>query len=449
MFETLKNAFKVKEIRVKIWWTLAFLLLYRLGCWIPVPGIGAELISSEEMGELSYLAIMKMMSGGSLSQGTWFAMGISPYINASIIVQLLTVAIPALERLSKAGEEGRRKVNAITRYAAIVLAIVQAIGILVNYGPNNLTEGLINIAGEKSSSLVQILFDQEWLAYVVAIIFYTSGTAVTIWIGERITEYGISNGISLLIFVGILSSAGIYFMRQIKTIFTEQSAALTVLWNLVFYVVAVVLIFGCIVFVDLAERKIPVQYAKQVKGRKMYGGQSTVIPIKVNANGVMPLIFAFSILSFPELIMTMFVKNRGEGSFFMWWQNNMGTSSWLYMVILCLLILGFAYFYTTIQFSPEDISRNIQQNGGFIPGIRPGKPTTEHLKRVSNRITLFGAIFLALVALIPSIVFRLIDEGSVATFTATGMLICVSVALEFNTALESQIMMKNYKGFLK
>lgn len=449
MFETLKNAFKVKEIRVKIWWTLAFLLLYRLGCNIPVPGIGAQLISPTEMGDLSYLAIMKMMSGGALSQGTWFAMGISPYINASIIVQLLTVAIPALERLSKAGEEGRRKVNAITRYGAIILAIVQAIGILLNYGPNNLTEGLTNIAGETSSSLVHILFDQEWLAYVVAIIFYTSGTAVTIWIGERITEYGISNGISLLIFVGILSSAGTYFMQQITTIFTEQSAALTVLWGLVFYVIAVVIIFGCIVFVDLAERKIPVQYAKQVKGRKMYGGQSTVIPIKVNANGVMPLIFAFSILSFPELIMTMFVKNPAESDFVTWWQGHMGTDSWLYMVILCLLILGFAYFYTTIQFSPEDISRNIQQNGGFIPGIRPGKPTTEHLKRVSNRITLFGAIFLALVALIPSIVFRLIDEGSVATFTATGMLICVSVALEFNTALESQIMMKNYKGFLK
>ena len=441
MFETLKNAFKVKEIRVKIWWTLALLLLYRLGCYIPVPGIGDSLISDTDLGSVSYLSIMSMMTGGALAQGTWFAMGISPYINASIIIQLLTVAIPALERMSKAGEEGRRKINSLTRYLAIGLAILQSVGILINYG-DNLSA---SVAG--SSSLVHLLFDQKWLAYVVAVIFYASGTAVTIWIGERITEHGVSNGISLLIFIGVISSAGIYFINSIQTIVTsEGTTALTALWQLIGYLLAIVVIFACIVFVDLAERKIPVQYAKQVKGRKMYGGQSTVIPIKVNANGVMPLIFAFSILSFPELIMTMFWPTSKA---LMWWQQYMGTSSWIYMVVLCLLILGFAYFYTTIQFSPEDISRNIQQNGGFIPGIRPGKPTTEHLKRVSNRITLFGAIFLALVALIPSIVFRLIDQGSAAVFTATGMLICVSVALEFNTALESQIMMKNYKGFLK
>lgn len=441
MFETLKNAFKVKEIRVKIWWTLALLLLYRLGCYIPVPGIGDSLISDTDLGSVSYLSIMSMMTGGALAQGTWFAMGISPYINASIIIQLLTVAIPALERMSKGGEEGRRKINSLTRYLAIGLAVLQSIGILINYG-DNLSA---SVAG--SSSLVHLLFDQKWLAYVVAVIFYASGTAVTIWIGERITEHGVSNGISLLIFIGIISSAGIYFINSIQTIVTsEGTTALTAFWKLVGYILAIVVIFACIVFVDLAERKIPVQYAKQVKGRKMYGGQSTVIPIKVNANGVMPLIFAFSILSFPELIMTMFWPTSKA---LMWWQQYMGTSSWIYMVVLCLLILGFAYFYSTIQFSPEDISRNIQQNGGFIPGIRPGKPTTEHLKRVSNRITLFGAIFLALVALIPSIVFRLIDQGSAAVFTATGMLICVSVALEFNTALESQIMMKNYKGFLK
>jgi preprotein translocase subunit SecY len=260
------------------------------------------------------------------------------------------------------------------------------------------------------------------------------------WLGERITDYGVSNGISMLIFVGILSTAGTAILGLFQN-WNDSS-----IWVILGFVVAAILIFSAIVAVNDAERKIPVQYAKQVKGRKMYGGQSTVIPIKVNANGVMPLIFAFSILSFPELIMSMFWPKSNAIA---WWQQYMGTSSWIYMVVLCLLILGFAYFYTTIQFSPEDISRNIQQNGGFIPGIRPGKPTTEHLKRISNRITLFGAIFLALVALIPSIVFRLIDQGSAAVFTATGMLICVSVALEFNTALESQIMMKNYKGFLK
>lgn len=441
MFETLKNAFKVKEIRVKIWWTLLFVLLYRLGCFIPVPGVGNGLITADQLESVSYLNIMSMMTGGALTNGTWFAMGISPYINASIIIQLLTVAIPALERMSKAGEDGRRKINSLTRYVAILLAIIQTIGILLNYGDN-----LSSVAGE--TSLVGFLFGQKWLAYIVVIIFYASGTAVTMWIGERITDYGVSNGISILIFAGIISTAGQAAIASFGTIFggAEKNTALTAFWKLIAYLVVIIVVFGCIVFVELSERKIPIQYAKQVKGRKMYGGQSSVIPIKVNANGVMPLIFAFSILSFPELIMTMFWPKSDA---LVWWQTYMGTNSWLYMVVLCLLILGFAYFYTTIQFNPEEISKNIQQNGGFILGIRPGKPTTEYLKRVSNRITLFGAIFLALVALIPSIVFRLIDPTYSSVFTATGMLIAVSVALEFNTALESQIMMKNYKGFLK
>lgn len=441
MFETLKNAFKVKEIRVKIWWTLLFLLLYRLGCYIPVPGIGSQLISDSDLSKLNYLSIMSMMTGGSLQNGTWFAMGISPYINSSIIIQLLTVAIPALETMSKSGEDGRRKINNITRIVAILLAIIQSIGILLNYGGNL-------ISSTDSTPLATLLGGQNWLAYIVAIIFYASGTAVTMWIGERITDYGVCNGVSMLIFIGIISSAGLYAVETIRTIATTSgNASLEKFWQLVGYLIAIVIVFGCIVFVELAERKIPVQYAKQVKGRKMYGGQSTVIPIKVNANGVMPLIFAFSLLSFPELIITIFAGSSSD--FLVKWQMYVGSGSWLYMVILCLLILGFSYFYTTIQFNPEEISRSIQQNGGFIPGYRPGKPTTDYLKRVSNRITLFGAIYLALMALIPSIVFRIIDPSSSSVFTATGMLVAVSVALEFNTALESQLMMKNYKGFLK
>lgn len=440
MFETLKNAFKVKEIRVKIWWTLLFILLYRLGCYIPVPGVGESLITNDQLASVSYLNIMSMMTGGALSQGTWFAMGISPYINSSIIIQLLTVAIPALERMSKAGEEGRRRINSITRYVAILLAVIQTIGILINYG-----SGIVSLEGDLS--LAKILFNQTWLAYIVVVLIYASGTAVTMWIGERITDYGVSNGISILIFVGIISTAGQAGLNSFRTIFTTTgNTAKEAFWKLIAYIVVIIVVFGCIVFVELSERKIPIQYAKQVKGRKMYGGQSSVIPIKVNANGVMPLIFAFSILSFPELVMSMFWPNS---SALAWWQQYMGTNSWLYMIVLCLLILGFAYFYTAIQFQPEEISKNIQQNGGFILGIRPGKPTTEYLKKVSGRITLFGAIFLALVALIPSIVFRLIDQTYSSVFTATGMLIAVSVALEFNTALESQIMMKNYKGFLK
>lgn len=441
MFETLKNAFKVKEIRVKIWWTLLFLLLYRLGCYIPVPGIGSQLISNSDLSKLNYLSIMSMMSGGSLANGTWFAMGISPYINSSIIIQLLTVAIPALETMSKSGEDGRRKINNITRIVAIVLAIIQSIGILLNYGRYNRDTG-------GATSLANMLGGQAWLADIVAIIFYASGTAVTMWIGERITDYGVCNGVSMLIFIGIISSAGLYVVETIRAIATSSGdASLTKFWQMVGYLIAIIIVFGCIVLVELAERKIPVQYAKQVKGRKMYGGQSTVIPIKVNANGVMPLIFAFSLLSFPELLITIF--SGSNSSFLVWWQTYLGSNSWLYMVILCLLILGFSYFYTTIQFNPEEISRSIQQNGGFIPGYRPGKPTTDYLKRVSNRITLFGAIYLAIMALIPSIVFRIIDPSSSSVFTATGMLVAVSVALEFNTALESQLMMKNYKGFLK
>ena len=439
MFQTLKNAFKVKEIRVKIWMTLVFILIYRLGCYIPVPGIGGELISSSQLKGVSYLGIMSMMTGGSLANGTWLAMGISPYINASIIIQLLTVAIPALERISKTGEEGQKKINNMTRIGALLLAVIQSVGILISFN-TSIKEGT-----DTAMSLSALLGNQVWLAYALVVVIYASGALVTVWIGERITEYGVSNGISLLIFVGILSTAGQYFISMVGNTFGNGGDLMS-FWKLIGYIVALVIIFGGIVWVELAERRIPVQYAKQVKGRKMYGGQSTVIPIKVNANGVMPLIFAFSILSFPELIMTMFWP---QSKATMWWQQWMGTQSWVYMVVLCLLILFFAFFYSQIQFNAEDISKTIQSNGGFIQGYRPGRPTMEYLNKVQKRITLFGAIFLAMMALIPSIIFRLIDPGASSIFSATGMLICVSVALEFNTALESQVMMKNYKGFLK
>ncbi len=439
MFQTLVNAFKEKEIRKKIFLTLLLILLYRVGCFVPVPGIGAHLISDTQLGDVSYLNILSMMTGGALANGTWFAMGIGPYINASIIIQLLTVAIPSLERLSKMGEEGQKKISAITRIGALIISIIQAVGLLLNYGD------ALKTSATGGTPLAAMLGGQVWLAYVIAVIFYASGTLVTVWIGERITEYGVSNGISMLIFVGILSTAGTMFVRMIQAAFFG-GGDLNAFWKLLGYIGAIIIIFGCIVLVDLAERKIKVQYAKQVKGRKMYGGQSTEIPIKVNANGVMPLIFAFSIVSFPELIMSMFWPGSNAQ---IWWQSHMGTDSVLYMVVLCLLILFFAYFYSMIQFNPEDISKTIQQNGGFILGIRPGKPTAEYLRKIQNKITLFGAIFLALVALVPALIFRWIDPASSSVFSATGMLICVSVALEFNTALESQIMMKNYKGFLK
>lgn len=437
MFETLKQAFKVKEIRVKIWFTILFLVIYRIGCYIPVPGVGEQLIGTQDLEEFTYLNIMNMMTGGSLASGTLFAMGVGPYINASIIMQLLAVAIPSLERLSKQGEEGRKRIAQITRYVTIILAIIQAVGIIVQYNS-------FITSNENGQSLAQVLFNQEWLAYVVVVLFYVVGTVVTMWIGERITDYGISNGISLLIFAGIISSAGQAVIQMFQTI---GETGLDGFWQMVGMLVAIIVVFTLIVTVEHAERKIPVQYAKQVRGQKMYGGQSTVIPIKVNSNGVLPLIFAFSILSFPELIITLF--NLKETAFGEWWQIYMGASSWIYMVALCLFIIFFAYFYTSIQFNPDDISKSIQQNGGFITGIRPGKPTAEYLKKISGRITLFGAIFLAFLALVPSIVFKLINPSTYTAFTATGLLIVVSVALEFNTALQSQIMMKNYKGFLK
>ena len=430
MFQTLINAFKIKEVRRKIFITLALLFVYRLGCYIPVPGV----VAFDGIKDLPFLSLMNAISGSALQYGTLFAMGIGPYINASIIMQLLAVAIPALERLSKQGEEGKKRIAQYTRYVTIVLAIIQSLGIILNFG-----DAITSLEG--GTSITAMLFNQKWLAIIVLILFYTAGTVITMWIGERITEYGISNGISLLIFAGIIASAGLALIEMIGGI----GSNLVNFWKLVAFVIAIIVIFTCIVTVELAERKIPVQYAKQIKGNKMYGGQSTVIPIKVNSNGVLPLIFAFSILSFPELIMTLFGWENG----LVWWQQYIGTQSWVYMILLCLLIVFFAYFYTSIQFNPDEIAKSIQQNGGFVMGIRPGKPTAEYLKKISNRITLFGAIFLALLALIPSIVFQAINPSVSGAFTATGLLIAVSVATEFNTALESQIMMKNYKGFLK
>ncbi|MBQ9734428.1 MAG: preprotein translocase subunit SecY, partial [Clostridia bacterium] len=351
--------------------------------------------------------------------------------------------IPELERLSKQGEEGKGQINTYTRILTLVLAIAQSIGSLV-------------AVGGSSTVMLNELFGEEvpFFSYAFLVIVYTAGAALTMWIGERITDYGVSNGISLLIFAGILSTAGTAILNLLKAL--GGSNPLTAMWTLIGFVLITVVIFTAIVAVNDAERKIPVQYAKQVKGRKMYGGQSTHIPIKVNASGVMPLIFSFAILSLPDLIMNLFGLSTENSSFYAWWSTYMGTGSWLYSVVLCVFILFFSYFYNQIQFNPDDISKSIQGNGGFIPGTRPGKPTADYLKKVSNRITLFGAIFLALVALIPSLLFKGLESGGVVAegglinvFSATGLLIIVSVALEFEQALQSQIMMKNYKGFLK
>ena len=437
MIETLKNAFGNKDIRKKIILTLLLLLLFRVGCYIPVPGLTRDAFSSA-VGGNDFLTLMSGITGSALANGTLFALGIGPYINASIIMQLLTVGIPALERLSKQGEEGRKKITNITRIVTIILAVVQSIGIIVMFGQ---TSDAVNTS---------YFFNSMWVAGIFMTIVYTAGACLVMWIGERITEYGVGNGISMIIFIGILSTAGTTIVGKFESAFSNVPNSLTELWSILLFVVLAVLIFFAIVYVDLAERKIPVQYAKQVRGTKMYGGQSSVIPMKITGSGVMPLIFAYAIISFPSMIMSLIPSCANALE---WWtaefqQGPAGTGIY-YILVLCVFIFIFSFFYAQIQFNPDDVSRNIQQNGGFIQGIRPGKPTAEYLSRINKRITLFGAIFLTLVAFVPSVAFSWAGDDLVNVFSTTGILIVVSVALEFDKQLQSQILMKNYKGFLK
>ncbi len=440
MLQTLINAFKVKEIRRKVYMMLLLLLIFRIGCFIPVPGLNREVFGSIFEGDTAndFLTLMSSITGGALAQGTVFALGIGPYINASIIMQLLSVGIPALERLSKQGEEGRKKISQITRFVTILLAIVQSVGIIVSF------------ANSQSAIETTLFGGKLWLAATFMTLLYTAGALVVMWIGERITDYGVGNGQSMIIFVGIISTAGLQIFNKIKEVFTGSDAGSTI-WELVAFLLVCTIIFFAIIYVDLSERKVPVQYAKQIRGRKMYGGQSSSIPIRISGGGVMPLIFAFSILSFPQMLSSMFWAGSG---FDRWWSNWMSASAtgWgavVYTLVLCILIFAFSFFYAQMQFNPEDVSKSIQQNGGFIQGIRPGKATEAYLKKISNRITLFGAIYLSLVAFIPAVAFAWADYTLVNVFSTTGILIVVSCAMEFEKQLQAQLMMKNYKGFLK
>ena len=434
MLQTIINAFKVKDIRRKVYMMLLLLLVFRIGCFIPVPGLDRINFEGAVSGN-DYLTLMSSITGGALSQGTLFALGIGPYINASIIMQLLNVGIPALERLSKQGEEGRKKIAQYTRYVTILLAVIQSVGIIINFA---------NTAGAIQT---WFFFNKPWVAGVFMAIAYTTGALIVMWIGERITDYGVGNGQSMIIFVGILSTAGAQIVAKIQQIPTDLGQ----IWDLIAFLLVCAIVFFAIIYVDLSERKVPVQYAKQIKGRKMYGGQSSSIPIRIAGGGVMPLIFAFSILSFPQMISSMFWPGSG---FDTWWSNWMSASAegWgavVYSLILCILIFAFSFFYAQMQFNPEDVSKSIQQNGGFIQGIRPGKATEAYLKKISNRITLFGAIYLSLVAFIPSVAFAWASFDLVNVFSTTGILIIVSCAMEFEKQLQAQLMMKNYKGFLK
>ena len=440
MFETLINAFKVKEIRRKIWMTLLLLLVFRIGCYIPVPGLNSS-VFGDAIENNQFLDLMSSITGGSLANGTLFALGIGPYINASIIVQLLCFGIPALERLSKEGEDGRRKISQITRYVAIALSIIQAVGIIVNFAVNQ--DGAIDtpIFG----STVWGVTAANWIAGVYMTIVYTAGACLVMWLGDRITEYGVGNGMSLIIFIGIISTAGLSILDKFAEVFgIGTSANIGAIWEIIGFVAITIVLFTAIVTVDLAERKIPVQYAKQIKGRKMYGGQRSEIPMRIAASGVMPLIFAFALISVPGLIISIFFPGSEADEGWTWF-----TTNWPYPIVLCILIFFFAFFYSQMQFRPDDVAKSIQQNGGFIQGIRPGRPTADYLKKISGRITLFGAIYLSLIAFIPSIVFSFVSLDLVNVFSTTGILIVVSVAMEFDKQLQSQLMMKNYKGFLK
>ncbi len=440
MFKTFINAFKIKDLRRKMLITLLLLFIYRVGCWLTVPGISpGALKDSATMtnGNITFLSLLNSISGGALSNASFFALGVSPYISASIIIQLLTVAIPALERLSKQGEDGRKKINFYTRVCALVLATAQSIGIVVSYANNT---GFIDTRMLGAGAPV-------WISCMIIALVMISGAMFTVWLGERITDLGVGNGLSLLIFVGILST----IMSGLFTAFQGVMQNIDYLWTILVFLLAVVLIFALIVFIDNAERKVPVQYAKQMKGRKMYGGQSTFIPIKVNATGVIPIIFANAVVSFPQMLISIFWPNT---PFADWWQKWMGAGSWVYIVVTALLILFFAYFYSQITFNPEDVSKQIQQNGGFIPGIRAGKPTAEYLAKISSRLTLFGAIYIAAIALIPSLVFNALattalDSTLINAFSITGLMIVVSVALELDKQLDAQMLMRNYRGFLK
>lgn len=419
MFRTLGNAWKVADIRKKILYTLLMLLIYRVGIVIPAPGVNVSYIA-EQVNNFTALGFLNMLSGGGLESMSIFALGISPYLNASIIMNLLTVAIPALERMAKEEENGRKKISIITRFVSIGLAIIQAVGILLGMGANAVQS-------------------TDAFNYITIVLCLTAGTAFIMWLGECINKNGIGNGISLIIFVGIVAD----LPSQVIGLFSNVFSGATSVWVLVGYVLFAAITITAITFVDMGERRISVQYAKRVVGRKMYGGQSTFIPMKVNQSGVMPLIFAMTFVQFPGMI-AQFWPNSG---FYQWYTEFLGTGSWLYAIIYALLIMFFTYFYSQIAFNPVDVSKNMQQYGGFIPGIRPGKPTSDYLASILSRLTLFGAVFLALVAAVPTLFSTML--GSTSVFGATSLLIMVSVALETAKTLEAQMMMRHYKGFLK
>lgn len=419
MISTLKDAWRVPDLRNKMIYTLAMIFVYRLGSLIPVPFIDTEQLLSL-VNDDGIFGLFNILSGGNFGNFTIFAMSITPYINASIIMNLLAFAIPALENLQKEGEEGRKKIAQYTRYLTIVLAIVQGLGITLSYG--------------------SLLTTKNAFTIFTVVLCITAGTTFLMYLGEQITENGIGNGISLLIFVSIISR----IPSTIQTIFTNLQNGQMNIVTVILLVIGIIAATVAVVMVTEGQRKIPVQYAKRVVGRKMYGGQSTHIPLRVNMAGVIPIIFASSLTLLPATL-AQFFPNSGFSQFV---QTHLAWGAPVTTVIYVLLILAFTYFYTAVTFNPFDVADNIKKQGGYIPGIRPGKPTVEYLTRIMNRLTLFGAFFLALIAIMPIIIGKF-TGGINLQFGGTSLLIVVGVALETVKQLESEMTMRNYQGFLK
>jgi preprotein translocase subunit SecY len=418
VFNTLRNAWKIPDLRNKMLFTLSMLLVFRAGTYISVPGMNLEAIK-QLVTSGGLLGFFDVISGGAFNNFSIFTMSITPYINASIIMQLLTIAIPSLEALSKEGEDGRRKIAQYVRYATVVLALVQ--GIAISFG------------------LRGYLIERTFWTYTIVALSLTAGTAFLMWLGELINEKGIGNGISLLIFVGIISRIPLG-INKLYLSYLDKSVNI---FTLVIFLIVAIAIIMAVIYVQEGQRRIPVQYAKRVVGRKMYGGQSTHIPLKVNQAGVIPVIFAMSLLSFPTQIASFFPNSgfyRFMTRFFDWGTIGHGLT-------YALLIIGFTYFYTAVTFNPVEVSNNIKKYGGFIPGLRPGKPTTDFIVRSLNRITLVGAIFLALIAIVP--IFLLKFANIPVYFGSTSLLIVVGVAMDFVKQVEAQMVMRNYQGFLK
>ena len=420
MLTTLRNAWKIPDLRKKILYTLMMIMVFRLGANIPVPGIDKTALASIFSNEEGLIGFFNLMSGGAFKSFTLFALGISPYITASIIVNLLQIAIPSLERLAKEGEAGRKKLAQFTRYGTVVLALIQGFGM--------------------SSTLFRSAFiNDSLLSILVATITLTAGTAFLMYLGEKITENGIGNGISLFIFAGIISRLPDSTYSTVNRVIQGD---LSIFSLVIFVVIATIIIMG-VILITQGSRKIPVQYAKRVVGRKMYGGHNTHIPLKVNQSGVIPVIFAMSLLMFPITIAQFFPAS----GFYLWVKSSFNQTTLVYNLLNAILIIFFTYFYTSVTFNPVEISENMKKNGGFIPGIRPGRPTTEYITKTLNRLTIVGAVFLATIATIPNVI---LAQGDLQiSFGGTSLLIVVGVSLETMKQIESQMVMRHYQGFLK